>query len=239
MSLFDIFTKQAAPATAAASTTNTAATNPTVPSTATVPAQMDANGNPVAKSPLDQYGTLWENDPNKPKPMEQFAFNADQGKLLEAARQVDFTKMLTPELQKRIQAGGADGMNAVMEAMNSTAQASYAQSALASSKIAEAANRAAEDRMMAMLPDILRKHSVQNSVRETNPLATDPAMAPLISALQTQIQSKYPTATPTEVSSHVNDFLNAAADRITGARPKPQDKSARPAMDWDLFMQGQ
>lgn len=215
-----------------------AATNPTVPSPATMPPKVNADGTLAASSPLDQYQTLWQNDPNAPKPAEAFTFNADPTKLMDAAKTVDFTKVLTPELNARIKAGGSDGQQAMMEAMNTVAQMTYAQSSLASSKIAEAANRAAEDRFKAMIPELLRNHAVQDSIRTTNPFANDPAMAPLVTGLQEQFQRKYPQATAKEVSDHVDSFLNAAADRITGNRPKPVDKNVRPDMDWAAFMQG-
>ena len=60
----------------------------------------------------------------------------------------------------------------------------------------------------------------------------------MIEGLQTQFQRQYPQATSREISEHVDGFLNAAADRITGNRPKPVDKNVRPSMDWDAFMVG-
>ena len=244
MSLFDIFKSAPTPAAnaanppAASAPANPAASNPTVPSAATVPVRLNADGTPAASSPLDQYSTLWQDNPNAPKPVDPFSFNADPTKLMEAARTVDFTKMLPPELSKRVAAGGADGQTAMMEALNAVAQATYAQSSLASSKIAEAAQRAAEDRFKAMIPDLLRQHSVNDNIRTTNPFANDPALAPMIEGLQTQFQRQYPQATSREISEHVDGFLNAAADRITGNRPKPVDKNVRPSMDWDAFMTG-
>jgi hypothetical protein len=217
---------QSDPATGAAA----AATNPTVPSAATMP---PATG---TESPLSKYNTLWDNTgvvDNTPAPFE---FNADPAKLMDAAKSVDFTKAITPDLQKRINAGGADAQVAMMEAMNTVSQMTYAQSSLAASKIAEAAQRAAEDRFKAMIPDLLRNHSVQDNIRTTNPFVNDPAMKPLISGLQEQFARKYPQATATEISTHVSEYLDAAADRITGNRPKPVDKAARPEQDWSTFL---
>ncbi len=246
MSIFDIFKPAASPAAAATPANQSlpvqgvvaASTNPTVPTASTTPARMNADGTQAPSSPLDQYNTLWQDNPNAPAPQEPFSFNADPTKLMDAAKTVDFTRMLSPELSKRVAAGGADGQAAMMEAMNAVAQATYAQASLASSKIAEAANRAAEDRFKAMIPDLLRQHSVNDNIRSTNPFANDPAMAPMIEGLQAQFQRKYPQATAKDISEHVDTFLNAAADRITGNRPKPVDKNVRPEMDWDAFMNG-
>src|ERR1017187_3038061 len=100
----------------AATITPAVAANPTVPSGATVPAGANPDGS--TPSPMDSYKELWSNDPNAKAPMAEFSFNPDQAKLMEAAKSVDFTRVVTPELSKRIMAGGSDGMTAVMEAMN-------------------------------------------------------------------------------------------------------------------------
>ncbi len=215
-------------------------TNPTVPSTSNTPIsteqKFNADGTPASNvPPLGEYQKLWENDPNA-KPNEPFSFNSDPAKLLETAKTVDFTKVLTPELQKRIQAGGADGQAANMEAMNTIAQLTFAQSAHASSKIVEQALQSMEERFNAALPDIIKRHSVAETVRSNNPLLTNPAMAPLIEALQQQMTRKFPQATAAEIKDHVNDYLNGAADLIASGRPVPESKNkGRPQENWEKF----
>jgi len=234
MGLFDNF-KPAAPAAPATSANH----NSTVPSTSTVPAQVvatatDATGAAKPAAPLDNYNKLWENDPNAKK-SEPFTINSDPAQLLEAAKTVDFTKTLTPELHARIKAGGEDAQLAMVEAMNAVSQLTYAQSAHAAAKIAEQAMQKQQAAFEASLPDIIKRHSVSDNLRTTNPLMSNPAMAPMVDALQAQFTRKYPQATATEIQAHVNDFLNGAADMITAQRPQPKTSKGREDQDWSKF----
>jgi len=234
-SIFDMFSKPA-PAQATPPTTPvppTVADNKTIPNGSNVPPADPA----APSSPLDKYNDLWNTEQTPDPNSQPFSFNADPAKLMDAAKGIDFTKILTPEVNARVLAGGADGQKAMMEAMNNMAQLSYAQSSLAASKIAETANRAAEERILARLPELMKKYSVQTNIRETNPLATDPAMAPMIEGLQLQFQRKFPNATAAEIGTHVESYLNMAADRITGNRPQPATKQSKREQDWSVYLE--
>lgn len=247
MGLFDNFklpqstpSAPSVPVASPAPVTASAAQNPTVPSASNTPVANVTNpdGSPnhaASASPLAQFSELWKNDPNA-VPTKPFAVNSDPAKVLEAARNVDFTKALTPELNQRIQAGGVDAQSAMVEAMNNVAQLTFAQSTHASAKIVEQALIQQQEAFEARLPDIIKRHAVSDSLRDTNPLMTNPAMAPMVDALQQQFTRKYPTATASEIKAHVNEYLNGAADLITGQRPQPTVKQGRKTEDWSIFM---
>jgi len=234
-SIFDLF-KQTQPAP---QVTNSANANTTVPGTANIPGAREdlsnagATGTPA--SPLDNYKDLWKTDPNA-KPEEPFRFNSDPAQLMETAKQVDFTKMMTPDLQKRIAAGGQDAQQATLELMSSMNQMSFAQSAHAASKITEAALQEQEKRFMEKLPQLVKQFAVNDSLRQDNPLLTDPAMAPMIHALQHQFTKQYPNATAVEIKDHVNNYLNGAADKITSLRPQPKSADSRKEQDWSRYL---
>lgn len=226
-SVFDLFHTPATPAPAAA------AANPTVPSASTVPAAVD----PATVSPLADYAKLWENDPNAKKETP-FSFNSDPAKLLETAKGVDFTKTVSPEVMARIAAGGSDGQKAMMEAVNNASQLAFAQSAHASAKITESALQAQETRFKEMLPALIKQHSVADSFRQDNPLMSDPAMAPMVDALQQQFTKQYPNATAGDINRHVNTYLDGAASKIQASRaPAVQAKAGRAEQDWGIFFQ--
>lgn len=232
-SIFDMF-KPAAPATPAAPAS--AATNTTVPNTNTTPAPAATPANTAPVSPLDNFKDLWQ-PVQGAKPEEPFQFNSDPTKLMDAAKTVDFRKMVTPELQAKINAGGTEAQTALMEAMNNMNQMAFAQSSHAASKITEAALQAQEQRFKEMLPALIKQHTVVDNLKQTNPLMADPAMAPMIGALQQQFTVKYPHATAQQINDHVNEFLNGAADRITGLRPVKADPTKRQEMDWSKFVE--
>ena len=226
------------PALQSSNQSQSAAANNLVPNanttmTNTVPAAGTVAANGGDKTPLDQFAKLWENDPSKSSADMPFAFNTDPTKLLASAREVDFTKIISPELNKRITAGGADAQQAMLEAMNQVSQLTYAQSSQAASKIAEQAVAATEARFMEKLPGLLKQYQVRDSF--DNPLLTNPASAPMVEALQIQMTKKFPTASSEQIRSHVNDYLNTVADMITAQRPQPKAAQTKPAEDWSKF----
>lgn len=236
MSVLDMFKKPAAPAPTTSATTPAAAANGTVPDASNSVVQIDpATGKPVEASPMDNYKDLWQTDPNA-KTDTPFTFNSDPTKLLETAKTVDFKKVITPEVMAKISGGGADAQQALMEAMNNMSQLSFAQSSHAAAKITESALQQQEARFKEMLPGLIKQFNSADNLRSTNPLMNDPAMAPMVEALQTQFSRKYPQATSDQITAHVNDYLNGAADKITGLRPQPVEKNKRQTTNWDNFL---
>lgn len=236
-SVFDLFK----PATPAAAPVNA---NPTVPSATTVPAASTENNNTAAGasaqlegtvSPMDKFKDLWE--PIKDAaPNEPFKLNSDPAKLMELAKGVDFTKVMTPELQKRIQAGGSDAMAAMVEMNNAMSQMVFGQSAHATAKIVENALQAQEKRFQELLPSIIKQHSIRDTLKAENPLMSDPAMAPMVDALQQQFTRKYPQASIAEIQQHVSDYLDGAASRIQGLKPPVASPNTRLETDWSKFL---
>ena len=246
MSLMDIF-KQATPPvaqpttpapTAPATTSQISAnSNPTVPNQTNTLTQVDPATGKTLESPLANFAELWKTDPNA-KPNTPFQFQTDPTKLLEASRGIDFTKVLSPELQARMNAGGSDGVNATREAMNQVAQLTFAQSANASAKIGEQVAAEVERRVAALLPGLVKQHSISDTLRTDNPLLSNPAAAPMVQALQQQLTVKYPNATAFEIRTHMNDYLNGVAQLIRDSQPTQPDankSSARKETDWSLF----
>lgn len=209
----------------------------------TVPAQgQNFNvGNPdpnTQQSPLDTFKDVWQTpavDPNA-APAGMFA-NLDPKKLMESARQIDFAKSITPETLQKIQAGGPEAVQALAEAMNSVTQNVYAQSALATTKIVEQALGKAKTDYEAQLPTLVKKFSTNETLLENNPLLSNPAIQPLVGALQEQLIRKNPNASSVEIRQQVQDYFAALGQSFA---PKPAqsaaDKAARAEEDWSKFL---
>ncbi len=198
-----------------------------------------APGEPAA--PLSTFQDVWQTpaiDPNA-KPETSMFGNLDPKKLLESARTVDFSKAISAENMAAIKAGGESGLNATIAAMNQVAQQGYAQSAMATTKIVEQALEKQAQKFNEMLPSLVRKLSVNESLRAENPLLSNPAIQPLVGALTEQLNRKNPNATAAEIQSQVNDYF---AQMGTVFAPKPvesadQSRSRAMATDWDKFLE--
>lgn len=190
-------------------------------------------------SPLDPFAKIWETpaaDPNAPNP-SMFG-NLDPKKLLESARTVDFSKAITAEQLAAIKVGGEGGMAAMVQAMNNVAQQTYAQSAMATTKIVEKALNDQSEKFNAMLPSLVRKFSVNENLRTENPLLSNPAIQPLVGALTEQLNRKNPNASAAEIGQQVNDYFSSLGQVFA---PKPVEsvdvqRSKANATDWDKFL---
>lgn len=188
-------------------------------------------------SPLDQFSKLWEpsttqTDANK----GAVTFNIDPAKVTQAAQAIDFTKGLDPALLQKINQGGPEAMQAMLAVINQTAQQSFAQAAIANAKVLETGLAKQRENMSGEIPELVRKQTISSTIRQDNPIFANPATAPMLSMLETQLASKYPNATPQEISTHAKDYLAGFASMLTA----PQQQQAQQAKtagetDWAAF----
>ena len=191
-------------------------------------------------SPLDTFKDVWStpttpDDSNSP----MFA-GVDPTKLMESAGKVDFAKAATPEQLALINGGGQQAMETMMAVMNKVAQTVYAQSAFATTKIVDQAMERQQQNFAKQLPSMVRKLSVNEGLQTDNPLLSNPALTPLVSALSEQLVRKNPNATSAEIQSQVNDYFAAIG---TSFAPKPPETPATRAAakaakqeDWGAFL---
>lgn len=191
------------------------------------------------ESPTAKFATLWEpNKTDEPKPGEQ-----PQGltpeKMLEAASKVDFTKALNRELVEKLQAGGTDAVQATLALMNQTAQQVYGQSVVVSQKLVEKAIAEARQEFASQVPGMMKRQSAQEALVQSNPAFKDPAVAPVVAAVQQQLQQKYPNATSAEIAELAQDYFKNAAGVFAGKPPESATKptGAEADFDWEGWIQ--
>lgn len=237
MSMFDAFLKNFGPQPAVGVPTvptpgpaPTPTNNPTVPSSATpapnpadpsVPAALRAGqttdpANPTPspeKSPLSEFSNLWHNDPNAPKQPSITAptFAVDPAKILEAAKTIDFGKLVPADVMTKALGGDS---TAFQNALNTVTQAAFAQSAMTTAKIVEAALTQQADKFKEILPVEVRKLQVSNQLQTDNPLFSNPAVSPMLKVLEAQLTAKYPTAPANEISKVAKEYLTQFADAV-------------------------
>lgn len=214
-------------------------TTPSVPQLAntapngTIPKQEENK----AAAPLEEFKDLWKNDPNatpSTNPANTDVFqNVNPDDLMKAASQIDFTKVVTPEIIQAIQAGGEEGTKALLQALNKTQQLGYAQSAHATTVLINKALKDAREQFVSELPKHIRDRNTTDLIKET-PAYSHPAAAPLVESLIKQMQVKYPDASPKELTDMANKYVTQFADAV-----KPNQKSeaqTNPKEDWDSFL---
>mgnify|MGYP000614999569 CR=1 FL=1 len=191
-------------------------------------------------TPLDPFKDVWQTPKTEGADPNQGMFaNLDPQKLMESARKVNFSGALTQENMQKIQAGGPEAIQALQESLNSVAQTVYAQSALATTKIVEQALGKQKEQYDAQLPTMVKKFSTNESLISSNPLLQNPAIQPLVGALQEQLIRKNPNATSAEIQQQVTDYFAALGNTFAPkpAAPSASQKKAAEAEDWDKFFQ--
>lgn len=239
MSIMDLFRAPAAAPMAAKSAQLDAGATPETPGagtpsgTSTTTAATQTPGEP--KSPLDAYQELWKID-DKQAPAEEPLFNVDPAKLHEAAAQTDFTKVITPELRQKLAAGGEEAIAANLEVMNKIAQANFAHSALATTKIVEQVVDKLAAKHEAQIAAMLKQSKISDNLTQENPLLDNPAVAPLVKAMKDQFTAKYPNASPAEISTMTKDYFKQVATVFSPAQPTNSAQEGTPAYDWSNFL---
>jgi hypothetical protein len=199
--------------------------NPTVPGTATPKATGTVAAIPAAgegdKSPLEGFKDLWQkddkNDAQRPNLVPKLT--VDPAKLTEAAKRLDFTKLVDPAALAKAATGDATALGQVI---NEGAQAAFAQAAEASTKILEAALQSqAKNFEEKVMPDILRRHNISTGIRADNSaLFDDPAAAPMLTMVENQFATKYPNASPAEITAKAKEYLEGFATSIVSGSGK-------------------
>lgn len=202
--------------------------NPTVPSPQT-------NKPTAPESPLDKHSDLWKDSPTRQA--EDNFFAVDPQKIMEAAGKVDFAKVIPPEALKAIQAGGEGAQAAFVASLQAVAQTVYGQSAMAATKITERAVENMMEKFNSQLPGLIKKHQVSDSLRTDNPAYNHPAAQPIISAMETQLSTKFPQATTSEIKAMAVEYMNDFSSAFAKAQPAdPKAKKKLAETDWDTFL---
>lgn len=188
-------------------------------------------------SPLDTFKDIWQTPANSVPDSDGTMFGSvDPQKLMESATKVDFAKAISPEQMQAIAGGGEAAVKAFAESMNKVAQTVYAQSAFATTKIVDQALAKAQTSFDSRLPSLVKKLSVNESLQDNNPLLSNPALVPVVSALSEQFVRKNPNATSADIQSQINDFFAALG---TSFAPKPVQSASSKAKtkqeDWSAF----
>jgi hypothetical protein len=194
------------------------------PSTAPVPTMLQSQNAPVAPqvqapaveapaAPVDPFATLWENTPDTNTPAG-LNFNIQPEQLSEIASKMDFASLIPNDIQQRIIAGGEDALKATLEAQNITSRAVFQQSAMATTKLVEAASKNAEDRITASLESKFKLMGLKDHLQTTNPALQDPSLRPIVDNVQQQIVKKFPQASSREIQEMTDRYFNDIAGKL-------------------------
>jgi hypothetical protein len=189
----------------------------------------------IAASPLDEFSTLWDTDPNA-KATPEVTPTLDSTKLQEVVSRIDFSSAVTPENLAAIQAGGEGAVAATTEAMGAIAQQALMHSIKVSNKLIEQAIAKNSEKMEASIPEMLRAQNLSSNLTDTNPIFNNPAIKPIIEATQAQLLIKHPQATTKQLTEMAQKYVLASFKALNPEKPVDTTGADAPT-DWSTFLE--
>ncbi len=197
----------------------------------------DGNQPGIEVSPLDKYKAIWETPTVDPSKQTQEPQGVTPEKMMEAAAKVDFTKVVDRETVAKIAAGGDGAVEALLAVINKTSQTVYGQSSVVAQKLVDRAVEQATEAFTAKLPGLVRQQSLKESLLQDNPAFKDPAVAPIVEALQQQFAQKYPNASAADLKQMAQEYFAGAAQVMSPQKPtKSSTAASKDDVDWDSWV---
>lgn len=169
------------------------------------------------ESPLAEFNTLWDTDPNKGDDAPAAPTPLDPEAVRKAVAKTDFSNVVTPDHLTAIAAGGEEAQAAFAQAMNAVAQQVMVQSTMVNNKLTEQAVERAIQSHTAGLPEMLRSQAASDHLKTANPLFSNPAVKPVIEATQTALLQKFPNATAAELTEMTQNYIVAMGESFAPA----------------------
>jgi hypothetical protein len=179
------------------------------------------------QSLLEQHSKVWETPAIDPKTAPKDIFEGfDPAKVMEATGKVDFSKVLTPDLLAKVNAGGAEATTALAQVLTQLGQNTLGRSTITTKTIVEEALKAQRVEFEKALPGLVKQAQVTSNLAVENPLLQHPALKPVVSALQQQISANNPEATTAQIQEAINGYLSTLG-QVFAPKPEPSKESAR------------
>lgn len=193
------------------------ANNQTIPGTAVNPAQAVA-GNPgeATQSPNDKFKDIWDNVPQQGNTAPNFKINPEQ--LKQVTGNLDFSRSISREDLAKVTQGGEEAVTALSNILNNFGKELFSTNAQFTSHMTESGYNTAAQMINRDLPTAVTRQMSSQELYQANPRLRDPALQPLVSAMQAQFSAKHPNATPQEINALVTEYLGGT---VAGAFAKP------------------
>lgn len=198
----------------------------------------DTNTDPAIKlSPDDKFAKLWEPDSVDPNKQPEGSDAITPQQMMEAASKVDFTKHITKEDMAKIAAGGEEAVQTLVQVMNKANQGTYAQSMMVTNRMIEKYFEKATQDFASKVPGLVKRQALNDSLTKENPAFKDPAVAPVVSMIQSQFADKYPNASADELQQMAIEYFAGAASKFSPPKKSKSTDKTDEGEDWDGWVQ--
>lgn len=177
------------------------------------------------KSNLDKDGNPIP-DPDILKPEDIF----------KTVSQQDFRKVINTETMEKIKAGGDEATTALLDVVNRMVQLSAAQSTLAAQEIALKTSKRFSEEAFNKVPSLLKSSKAGDLLLN---VSTDPVTQPIVNAIKTQLEAKFPAATAEQIAGATQELLaDWAKKQVAGTTKETKDTKSQ-KVDWAAFLENE
>ncbi|TFZ81695.1 hypothetical protein [Candidatus Macondimonas diazotrophica] len=191
-------------------------------------------------SPLEAFKDIWQSDTTEAEQDDadlSSLFSIDPEKINSTVSNIDFTKSLDPQVLESIAAGGEDAQKAFLTSLNSVARDVFSQSMLANGMLVKQALTKAQDKIDTRTSRSYNRLKASEALTSSNPLLKDPAVEPMISAIQERLHKKYPDADSESIKQQAEEYLLKFADVIRGpSEQRKQEETSAKETDFSTFL---
>lgn len=193
-------------------------------------------------SPLDGFKELWNTSPEVQKKLQEQnrvpLSDINPQQIIDSAKKIDFSKMISGDQLQAISKGGDEAVKAFAAAMNNVAQGVFAQSAATSQKFVMDALQQQQQQFNSRLPELIKQYQVSENLRGENPIFSNPAVQPIIKALEFQLTQQYPNSTAADITAKAKEYVKGLGSAFADKPAQtPQEKQAAQDTDWSSFLQ--
>lgn len=210
-------------------------------------AQSDGNG-PAAfpaagqgdQSPLANFADLFKPDASAKKSGELPNYTPDPVKLEAATKDINFLQGLDPGLIQKATSGDVTALAAIINhtGRETVKMMTNVNAGIVQNAMTDMHKLYRED----IIPGVLRDNNVSQQFAN-DPLFSNPATAPILEGIKTQMLAKYPTARPDEILQMSQTYLRGFAGEIAKGQgftmsetPVPGKNGVRTEQDWSLLL---
>lgn len=215
--------------------------------------QNNANGNGAPEpKPFDGFEKMWDNTSNPANQPPQLS--VDPSKIADAVKDMDFMQHADPSLVQKAMSGDGDAFKQVF---NQGLRHVFAMAMQGSTHLVGKHGDSIRGYMESTIPSHVKSAQVQDSFLAENPVFANPAVRPLLGAVEKRLREMYPDASASEITKHARKYLSEVAGMFSEKKGNNQEENPDEAgllgnslmspenrqqqkgtFDWDIWADG-
>lgn len=191
-------------------------------------------------SPLDKFKGLFDNSPKLNadgtpatvvEPVRTI-LDASHADFTKAAEGMDFTPDVTEDQMADLLAGGEKGVAATLALINSAGKKAFAQSSATSNTINAKASELSQADLQKQMTEKITLSAATEGVASKNANLMKPEFAPIVSAIQQRILSKFPDIQATELTDLTITYFGEMSGGESVNKTNEEQKDESGIMDF-------